>query len=313
MRIWAVAALSIVAFFGQTHRPKTREAASSVAVIPFREVAGHIYVEATISGLKDLSVLIDTGSPGTIVSQALYKQLKLPFVGLANLGPAPGGLGQFDVLKTSVPSVSFAGVTMKNVPALVLPLPHSTGADIEVAAIIGPALFSRYVVALDFADKVLRLYDPVHYIEPQGGCKVPLSLRTYPLIHAGIIAGDGKVVDAVLSLDSGSEYPLLTKSFTTLHPDLELKHSTIAFGVAQTVQGASKARAARVLGIRLGTCTIEDPVVLFPAEATGLWADDHSVSGNIGLSIFRQFTTIFDYPKGFVVFESPKKASGRPN
>lgn len=305
-QIWALSAFFLLAFSGQTQRLGRPDQASPIVVIPFREMAGHIYVKATIGGLRDLSVVIDTGSPYFGVSQKIYERLKLPLTGMVNMPPGFGGRTPIPIVTTSVPSVSFGGLKIKNLRSLVLPLASIQDASgVETDAIIGSDLFSRYVVQLDYAGKVLRLYDPAEYPEPQGGCRLPLYVRMYPLVRAEIMAASGKSVHAVLFLDTGGEIPMLTKSFIASHPDLPLARLSPKPEQGRGLLGSTtRFRIGRVLGIRLGTCTIHDPIVAFSEDTTGMGLGGSSFSGEIGLSIFRRFTTIFDYRGGFVVFQS---------
>lgn len=290
---------------------KGQGSASPLAVIPFQEAAqGHIFVKATIDGLPNLSVIIDTGSPRFILSQRVYEQLKLPVVALAyEEGPDPRETST-PVLMTSVPSIAFHGFEIKNLRAVLSPLNFTqTISGVRTDAIIGGDLFSRYVVELDYTNKVLRLYDPAAYREPQSGCKLPLSLydRMYPLVRAQIMAKGGKWVDAVFLLDTGDETPMLNKPFMASHPNLPIDRLSSKVIEGQSAFYAAKFRTGHLLGIRLGACTISEPLVTLLDEPLGTAA---GFDGGIGLSVFRQFTTIFDYPRGFVVFQKNPKATG---
>lgn len=310
MRIGALAAVSIL-FLSGPSRPLDGSGVSPLAVIPFREMAQHMYVKARIGGLRDLSVVIDTGSPEFILSQKVFERLQLPFTGMVNIPSRVEGLRPNPAVLTSVPSVSFGAVTMKNLPAIVLRLEWvKTMLGVDTDAIIGPELFSRYVVELDYSKQVLRLYDPSKYPEPQNGCKLPLQLRAHPLVHAAIITKTGKSVDAVLLLDTGTEYSVFTKPFVASHPDVLANYLPAKPQEGLGTGGIVRGRLGRAFGIRLGGCTIAGPTVVFSQNATGMYPGAGPFSGEIGLNIFREFTTIFNYPRGYVVFQGKGASSG---
>jgi hypothetical protein len=296
------AIFSLLALFGHTQPAKAQSNASPVAVVPFREIAGHIFVKATIEGMPDLSVAIDTGSPEFLLSRKIYDRLRLPFTGMVNMQPGIGGDTPIPAIVTSVPSVRFGGITIKRLQALVLSLPPiDPRGDRQVDAIIGSDLFRRYVVEMDYAEKVLRFYDPSRYHTGKSGCELPLDIKKYPLVHAQIVGARGRPIDAVLFLDTAGQYTLLSKSFMALHPDLPVKYLNMGPQQGQGVAGLMTFRFGRISGIKLGACTIPNPVVAFP-EGAGMPMGGGSFSGEIGLNIFERFTSTFDYRRGIVVF-----------
>lgn len=319
MRIWAAAGFVIVALFGQTQRLTKRVSTSALAVIPFREVAGHIDVEGTISGFGVLSMVIDTGFSESALSQTIYAQLKLPFTGMVNVPPGYGGRVTNPMVITSVPSIDFGGLAIKNLAFVVIPPDYiPTMPGVEIDAIVGSDFFDRYVVEMDYSNKVLRLYDPTAYREPQGGCKLPLHRgpmpSAVPLIDAKIIAEEGRAVDAALFLDTGGQIPMmLTNSFTAAHPELLKDVPTEPNQAEGVAGGVTRFRIGRMPAIQLGACTVHDPLTAFSLDNSGMGLGGGSFSGSIGLGIFRRFTTIFDYPRGFVIFESPTKGNSPRN
>ncbi|MGH9736206.1 MAG: aspartyl protease family protein [Candidatus Acidiferrales bacterium] len=313
MRTCAAAAVFVLAFWQLSQSATKQSVTPPVAVVPFRDT-GHIYIKGGISGFRDLSMVIDTGAPESVLSQTIYLQLKLPFTGMVNF---PGGFGggvMNPMPTTSVPFIRFGSSAIKNLPFIVLPpdfIPKMPGAEVD--AIIGSELFNHYVVELDYPNKVVRLYDPVNYREPQSGCKLPLRLgpkpSPLPLVHAKIVTKAGRSVDAVLFLDTGGQVAvMLTNVFTMQHPEL-LKDVPTHSEEADGIGASTRFRIGRVPAIQLGACTIHDPMVAFSQDKRGMGQGGDFFSGEIGLSVFRRFTTIFDYPAGFVVFQSNAASS----
>lgn len=312
MRTCALAAALALVLFWPPHSKQSNT--SPLAVVPFRDI-GHIYIKGAIKGFRDLSIVIDTGASESALSQTIYWQLKLPLTGMVNF---PGGFGagvMNPMPTTSVPSIRLGSLSVKNLPFMVLPpdfIPTMPGAPVD--ALMGPELFKRYVVELDYSKKVVRLYDPEKYPEPQSGCKLPLRLgpKSSPLalVHAKIVTRGGNAVDAMLFLDTGGQVAMmLTNVFTMQHPELLTDvptHSEEGAGIG----GTTRFRIGRLPALQLGACTIHDPMVAFSQDNQGMGLGGGFFSGEIGLSVFRRFTTIFDYPGGFVVFQSSPASSG---
>ncbi len=177
-------------------------------------------------------------------------------------------------------------------------------------AIIGSDLFNKYVVELDYPERVLRLYDPDNYVEPGDGCQLPLSLDTYPMVHAQLVDSDGKTIDARLVLDTGSSHLIVTKSFGDAHPNLPLDGKTIDAPTVKMLSGATRLRLGRVREVNLGGCIVRKPITIFSQDGSGPGVGDETHSGYIGMSIFQQFTTVFDYRHHMVIFRKNHNSDG---
>lgn len=303
--IWmgALTAVIILVFSGPARPLHRASAVSPLAVIPFQEMAQHIYAKGGIGSLGALSIVIDTGSPEFILSQNVYERLQLPLIGMVNIPSRVEGHMPTPAALTSVPSVSLGAVAIRNLRALVLPLDFiKANSGVETDAIIGSDLFSRYVVELDYSNKLLRLYEPSKYPGPRSGCQLPLDARGQPRVHAAILTKNGKSIDGVFLLDTGTEYSLFTKSFSALHPDVRVKYLSTKLQEGLGPGGVARGRIGQAVGIRLGGCTMRDPTVIFSENMTGMDPSGR-FAGEIGLTIFREFTTIFNYPAGYVVFQ----------
>jgi len=313
VRIRALAAMLVFGSLSHAQSVTEKSNMPPLAVVPFREMGGHIYVKG-VSGSRDLSIVLDTGAPQSLLTQTMYLQLKLPFTGMVTLPPGFGGRVTNPMATTSVPLISLGALAVKNLPFIVIPsdfIPTMPG--VETDAIIGSDLFNRYVVELDYSTKVLRLYDPSTYREPQTGCKLALRFgptpSRLPLVHARIAAEAGSGADAVLFLDTGAQVPMLTNVFTMEHPEL-LRNVPPGTEQADGIGGGvTRFRVGRLPAIQLGACTVRDPLVIFSQDDAGMGLGGDFYSGEVGLSIFHRFTTIFDYPGRFVVFQS-ETASG---
>jgi hypothetical protein len=280
----------------------TAGGATPVAVIPLELVVNHLYIKASLNNSAPLSVLIDSGAPESLVDHTSAVQLGLPMSGVTFL-QGFGGEGPRAVQQTTISQVVLDGARLNGVPAMSAStdfisrlLGHSTD------AVIGSDLFNRYVVEVDYSDRLLRLYDPETYAAPNGGCQLPLSVDVYPMIHARLIDNDGNAIDAVFVVDTGSNVLVVTKSFGDAHPDLPLNGKTIGTAARKLLSGTTKGRVERVRAMKLADCVVANPIMWISEDVDGPFAGSQTISGFVGMNILQHFTTIIDFRHHVVTF-----------
>jgi hypothetical protein len=220
MKQLTVVLLLGIATFAQPVQPGG--ISSPVAVVPFELVVNHLYVQASVNNSPPLSVVIDSGTTEAALDRSRSIQLALPASG-AVLIPGFGNEKPTAGQKVAISRISLYGITLDNIVADSVPLDvYSQLLGHTTDALLGSELFNKYVVEVDYPKRVLRLYDPASYVEPKEGCKLPLLLDTYPMVHAQLIDNDEKPIDAVLALDTGSSSVYITKLFGDAHPSLAL-------------------------------------------------------------------------------------------
>jgi len=276
---------------------------SPVAIVPFEMVLNHLYVQASVNNSPPLSVVVDSGTTEAALDRSRSIQLALPASG-AVLVPGFGNEKPTAGQKVVISRISLYGITLDNVVADSVPLDvYSQLLGHTTDAIIGSELFNKYVVEVDYPERVLRFYDPDNYVEPKEGCKLPLILDTYPMVHAQLIDSDEKPIDAVLAMDTGSSYVYITKLFGDAHPSLPLGNKTIDAAPRKMLSGVTRFRAGRVRAINLGGCIVEKPIVAFSQDVGGIGAGKRQFYGTIGMNVLQHFTTVFDYQHHLVALK----------
>jgi len=300
MKTLIVGLLFGVAAFAQSASPKVTTS-TLIAIVPFQLVANHLYVQATVNGTLSLSAVIDSGSPYSEIDKSRADELRIPTLGAV---PLPGfGNEQQAGNNIIINNVDLHGASLEDIHGYSGPvrdvisplLGHTTD------AIIGSDLFKKYVVEVDYFDKVLRLYDSASYIAPQGGCQLPLLVDDYPRIHAQLTDNDGNLVDAIVVIDTGAPYLILTKSFGDEHPLLASQNRTID-GAPRRVSGETHFRVGRIRAIKLGGCVVQTPVIFISEDSQGSGLGNEGLSAYVGGDILQQFTTVFDYRHHLVTF-----------
>lgn len=274
------------------------------AIVPFELVVDHVYVQATLNDSLVLSVLVDSGAPQTIIDRALSLQLGLPTLGEVLL-PGFGNQHPTAAQRTLIDRLNLSRASLSTVHANSVPLNffnelvgHATD------GVLGADLFNKFVVELDYARQQLRLYEPDRYSDKDGDCRVPLLTDTYPRIRGEFVDSDGRIIEATFVLDTGSNYLIVTNSFFSLHPRLPRDSRTVDAPSRRLLSGYARMRAGRIRELRFGACKITNPVALFSQDPNGAGAGTPDLSAYVGTSIFREFTTVFDYQHHLAIFST---------
>ena len=170
-------------------------AQSADAVLPFVSEHPLPVVRMRING-TDANVMIDTGAPILVVTQAFAKAHNL-HVQNVGMGLFAGGR-RAPVQATNVQSVSADTLTVRNVPANVMPGP---GPGID--AVIGTGFFARFLTTLDYTHHRLVL-------RPRDSAPPATSIANVPMWLAGdhFIFAQASInggAPALYNIDSGAD------------------------------------------------------------------------------------------------------------
>ncbi len=282
--------------------------------IPFQLADSLIYIQASLNGSQPLWMMLDTSSSVTVFDESVSKTLGVPFLGEGNAyGPGEGSAQKLAF--ASHTTLMFAGEELSDQTVATLPLEwFSREVGRSTDGFLGSNVFRNYVVEIDYANQVLRLYDPATYSYSGSGQRLPLQFiwREIPTVRAEVVAIDGTAITGVFLVDSGATTAIwLTKAFSNAHPDfLSAQETTEALKVV-AVGGELSARVGRVPAIRLGGFVVSMPLTQFSQNTSGIFAAP-DITGSIGAQMLRRFTVIFDYPHREMILE-PNEHFGDPS
>jgi hypothetical protein len=160
------------------------------------------------------------------------------------------------------------------------------------------------VVEIDYAARLLHLYDQRTYAYSGPGQVIPLEIAPqHVFARAEIATTDGPPIQARLLVDTGSAGALrLTRRFATRHaitPPREKLTEVPECGLG----GIAKETALEgtVSSLRIGGREIRNPATVFSQI-------DESVpyDGFLGGAVLRNFTTIFDFSRRQMILEIPR-------
>jgi Aspartyl protease len=271
---------------------------SSSASIDIQLAGGLIYMQGSLNGSEPLWMMLDTGSSVTVFDESVSRSLGLGLRGEGNAyGPGEGSPQKLAF--ASHARLRFAGAELGDQTVATLPLDwFSREVGRSTDGFLGSNLFRKFVVEIDYANQVLRLYDPAVYSYSGSGQRLPLEFTgdNIPRVRAEVITPDGKSITGVFLVDTGSMTGLwLTKAFSDAHPELLSAEKTTEAASGVAVGGEIRFRIGRVPAIRLGEFVVQEPITKFSQNTSGLFAGRH-LAGIIGAQVLWQFTVIFDYP-----------------
>jgi Aspartyl protease/PDZ domain len=304
LRLRMVIALIAATFCGSEQRivsgvpPQNRPATQTkVATIPIEiDSENYVFMKASINGSEPLTFEIDSGAGSGLV---LY------FHAADRLGLKPQGKGKgsgggestFDTSLVKDVSLSFAGVEMSNQKLVVFP-PERTrrASDRVVDGVIGYTLFSRYAVEVDYASRVVNLYEPKTYQYNGSGVSIPIKVISNIPFARLTIPVEGKPLEGefIVDMGAGRFTVILNTPVVESRKLLAVAQKTIEELGAQGVGGNVKLLVGRLPQLQLGAFTFSNPVIYFAQDRKGAFASSE-FSGVIGGELLARFRVIFDY------------------
>jgi hypothetical protein len=287
---------------------------TGAAPIHFELSDSLIYMQASINGSHPLWMMLDTGSSVTVFDETVSKMLGIRFLVGGNVdGPGQGSSQKLAF--ASHTTLMFGGEELGDQTVATLPLEwFSREVGRSTDGFLGSNVFRNYVVEIDYANQVLRFYDPAAYSYSGSGQRLPLQFiwNDIPTVRAEIVMQDGTAIVGTFLVDSGATTALwLTKDFSEAHPEFLSAQETIELPSVVAVGGEVSARLGHVGAVRLGGFLVSMPLTQFSQNSSGIFAAPN-VAGTIGAETLRQFKVIFDYPHREMILE-PNDHFGDPS
>ena len=295
---------------------------NSPIAIPFELDDNLIYVRVSVNGSRPLSFILDTGAHSIIhTKHARSIGLKLKLIGQAR------GIGanQPDLyLLMEKVSFSLPGVVLsprkllavaldavescvnefnidedgRNIPS---PPTQQSSAKRDVDGILGKEFFDQFVVEIDYARRLLNVYDRSSYKYAGSGKDIPLEVGEQHIFARAQIKAVGRApLAGRFLLDTGSAQAVsLMKPFMNEHnllPSTEGMTSLPACGLGGHEK--EKSWIGTLEALQLGEFKVAAPVTEFRLADPNTDAD-----GFIGGALFRRFKVIFDYSRRRMILE----------
>lgn len=268
--------------------------------IPFELYMNLIFLQVRVNDSKTLWFNLDTGLETTVFDSKQAEALGLK---LEDKTPVKVPGGTIELAFANGVSFGLPGVEMSNQRVQTLPLEIFTPVlGRPIHGTIGHDLFNRFVVEIDYAKRIINLYEPKDYRYSGKGEIVPVSIETdEPFLQAEFIQPNREPIEAKLKIDTGSVNELgLNGSFVQAVKLVSPTQKVVPQpGVG--LGGITENYVTRAGDLQIGRLLIKSPVVGYSKDLTR-----GGDAGTIGGKIFRRFKIIFDYSRRRIILEKNK-------
>ena len=287
-----------------------RATAKLPAVIPIEIHNNHVLVPVC-RGTTRLTFTLDTGAPFSIFDLTLAKQLGLEIE--SSYRANGGGPGSAEAARTRPDPVVIPGALVTVPITNAIDFSSLSASGNELQGILGADFLSRFIIAIDYTARELRLYDRATFAYEGSGTTLPFTLRgAFIFVNGYIGLADGARIPGEFVVDVGSSLALsLARPFVEENRLRERVGTTVRRPGGRGVGGVSTADVARVTDLRLGDVVVQRPIVHLYGDSSGVFATRTLGDGNVGADILRRFTVYFDYARRRMILE-PNAAMAEP-
>ena len=270
--------------------------------IPFELYNNLVVVPVVLNGMLPLRFVVDTGVQTSILTQKSFSDiLNLPYHRKYTIS-GPGNKRLVEAYVTTDVSLRLPGVHGDGHALLVLEedyleLRNYLGTDVH--GILGYELFSRFVVSINYAKKIMTITNPKLFKPKKKYARLPITVEdTKPYFTTSLTLKDGTQIDVKLLMDSGASHGLLLEpqsdsALVVPEPNIE---SYIGRGIGGEITG----KIGRIGSLKLGDFVLKNPISSFPdpnSYMDSLKAGTAFRNGTIGGEILSRFTVIFNFPR----------------
>lgn len=270
--------------------------------IPFELHNNLIVVPLLLNGMLPLKFIVDTGVQTAILTDKAFTDiLDLPYSRKYTIA-GPGGQKIVNAYVTHNVALHLPGLKGEGHAMLVLEqdyleLRNHLGTDVH--GVLGYELFSRFIIKVDYAKKMLTVYSPSKFKARKKFERIPISLEdTKPFIEVPITLADSTVMIAKLLVDSGASHGLLLEP--TSSPLIKVPDQAVSSIIGRGIGGEIMGKVGRVTSISLGSRKLSGVIVNFPdpdSYMDSLKLGTSHRNGTIGGEVLSRFTVIFNFSK----------------
>ncbi len=268
--------------------------------IPFDFVGDYIIARVRLNNKTEEKFIVDTGASQTVIDKSVAQKLGPYTAGSYSI--TTGGKA-LDVNYTTLSSLAVGDVNMDNVTAMVYDISSLTLAPgSKIGGLLGANVLRRFLVTIDYRDKVLILANPRSVVIPKGATVLPITpvfSAAVPVVKATL---DDKL-SANFLLDTGAPFnnlPVgLAKSL--------INAPVLPVAKASGLDGQKVAMGAvRFKSLKLDNLVVQDPVFavspqMAATSPSGLFTA--SALGILGNPVWRQFRMTLDYRNERLILE----------
>ena len=269
--------------------------AKHIASIPFIMLTGGIIIiRTTIDDLKDsLNFVLDTGSGGISLDSITCGYLGLPKKMSDKTVRGIAGIRKVEF--TYNHALHMQGLTVENLDFHINDYDILTSAyGVRIDGIMGYSFLRRYIVILDYDNKLIEVYTPGTFKYPRGGYLLRPQFTTLPMQQVSV--RDNTLATAKFYFDTGAGLCMLLNEDLVQDSSLLRSKRKLYPTEAEGLGGKKSMSITVVKEVRLGPYRFRNvPVYVFD-DTYGVTSYP-VLGGLIGNDILRRFNVILNYPE----------------
>jgi PDZ domain-containing protein len=272
-----------------------------IAEIHFESVRGGMaFFPATVNSAGPFQFLLDTGGGGSHVDRGIANKLQ---VKLERGSASVSGSANLEV--GVIPDATIGVGKIQSRGQLIVsplePLEPILGHPFE--GIIGGDLLQRYVVELDYDDKVMRFYEPSAFRYVGRGQSLPISFaQGIPFVNLELTLTNGKSLKGDFLIDSAGGGMAIHIHKQIAERDRLLDKVPTLEEKGHGIGGETNRRVMRGTLLSIGAYRLTRPIVAITEDTAGLRTNPNSM-GLVGMEVLGQFNLTFDYSRERLHFE----------
>jgi len=270
--------------------------------IPIEVHNNLIVVPVLLNGMLPLKFIIDTGVRTSILTQKAYTDiLNLSYARKLSIA-GPGGENIIEAYITNGVDLNLPGVEGRGHALLVLEedyleLRNYLGTDVH--GVLGYELFSRFVIKVNYKERMLTLMTPEKLHTGRKYEKIAITVEdTKPYLLTDVTQADGKKKKLKLLVDSGASHSLLLEPYSDSEIKMPIDGTSCVVG--RGLGGEIRGKSGRLKNLELGRFDLENVIANYPdpnSYMDTLKKGQTFRNGSIGGEILSRFTVIYNFSK----------------
>lgn len=276
---------------------------------PFEIISGKPFVQVRVNDSEPLWFILDTGCAGpcTIVRERAIK-LGLELVGEKTVHTGAGEGVEIRVASTPGVTIDIHGEKLPTGYAGVAELRHVASYEGHpVDGLLGRNFMERYAVEIDYAKKIIRLFDPESYTYAGPGRSIPIDFLSGLVLTRTTITPPGREpIECRTIVDTGARVTFIfNRPFVERHRLRESQTKMISGTIGGGAGGECKGDIGRLASARWGPYLIQAPVAIFSRDRSGVLSSD-GFDAILGGDLLRRCRVTFDYRHRQMILEPYK-------
>jgi hypothetical protein len=266
--------------------------------IPFEVYNNLIVINIVLNNTLPLKFILDTGIRTTVLTEKTLTDLLNVTYSRKITIPGAGGIKLIDAFVVNDVTITIGSITGHGHALLVLEndlLQLKNYLGVNVHGILGYELFSRFVMDINYDNKVLNVYNPATYKKKRRYLEMPITVEdTKPYLEAYFSIRDSDTVKGKFMLDTGASHTMMLDERS--HDSIYVPEPNIASTLGRGLGGDITGKIARVDRMWVNNYSFEDLITTFPDEDTYEISQDLiKRNGTFGGGMMSRFHIIFDY------------------